>query len=82
MYVCLCHAVKEAEIAAAVAGGCKDLDTIGEALGVGTSCEICRSEAQSIIDTVLRNASQPENVCKQELISKNQASPLQQAINF
>jgi len=82
MYVCLCHAVKEAEIVAAVTGGCKDLDTLGEVLGVGTSCEICRSEAQSILDTVLHNASQPENVCKQELISKNQASPLQQAINF
>ena len=82
MYVCLCHAVKEAEIVAAVAGGCKDLDVLGEVLGVGTSCEICRSEAQSILDTVLHNASQPENACKQELVSKTQAPPLQQAINF
>ena len=82
MYVCLCHAVKEAEIVAAVTGGCKDLDAIGEVLGVGTSCEICRPEAQSIIDTVLCNASLPENVCKQELVSKNRTSSLQQAVNL
>ena len=52
MYVCLCHAVKEAEIKAAAERGCGDLKALGKALGVGTRCGICRCEAQSIMDAV------------------------------
>ena len=53
MYVCLCHAVKDSEIAEAVANGHHDLDAISDALGVGTGCGSCQSLAQSIIDASL-----------------------------
>ena len=50
MYVCLCHAIKETDIKAAVERGCDDLEALGKCLGVGTRCGICRCEAQAIID--------------------------------
>ena len=50
MYVCLCHAIKETDIKAAVERGCGDLEALGKCLGVGTRCGICRCEAQAIID--------------------------------
>ena len=62
MYVCLCHAVKETEIAKAVASGCDDLEAIGEALGAGTKCGICRSEVQSIIDSTIQNSLKNINI--------------------
>ncbi len=82
MYVCLCHAVKEAEIVAAVCQGCGDLDAVGEALGVGTSCEICRSEAQSIIDSAIKNSPRTEDACTLQLDAENYSCPMQQAANM
>ena len=43
MYVCLCNAVKDSEIAAAVADGHDDIESVAEALGVGTGCGSCQS---------------------------------------
>lgn len=62
MYVCLCHAVKEAEIVAAVADGCDTLEALGKAHRVGTSCGICRSETQSIIDSTLEYSLKDMNI--------------------
>ena len=50
MYVCLCQAVKDAEVRQAVASGIDDLDALAELLGLGTGCGACRDFAQSIID--------------------------------
>ena len=50
MYVCLCHAVKDAHIRQAVAAGVDDVEQLGEELGVGTGCGSCRDFAQSLID--------------------------------
>ena len=60
MYVCLCHAVRTAEINDAVAAGHCDLASIAEQLGVGTSCGTCASHAQAIIDLALANLSPDE----------------------
>jgi bacterioferritin-associated ferredoxin len=49
MYVCLCHAVTDHEIRAAVSLGADTLDAIGEQLGVGTRCGCCRDTAAKLI---------------------------------
>jgi bacterioferritin-associated ferredoxin len=49
MYVCLCHAVTDHEIRAAVNLGVDTLDAIGEHLGVGTRCGCCRDTAAQVI---------------------------------
>lgn len=82
MYVCLCHAVKDTEIIAAVCRGCEDLDAIGEMLGVGTSCEICRAEAQSIIDSVAKNSPRTEYASRLELNADDYTCTMQQAANM
>ncbi len=50
MYVCLCQAVRDSEIEAAVAEGHGNLDALAKQLGVGTGCGCCREHAQSLID--------------------------------
>jgi assimilatory nitrate reductase catalytic subunit len=48
--VCSCFDVGAGQIAAAVAGGCRTLAAVGEALQAGTNCGSCRSEIARIID--------------------------------
>lgn len=50
MYVCLCQAVKEADVRQAVASGVDDVEQLAERLGVGTGCGSCRDYAQTLID--------------------------------
>lgn len=50
MYVCLCQAVKEADVRQAVASGVDDVEQLAEHLGVGTGCGSCRDYAQTLID--------------------------------
>ena len=50
MYVCLCQAVRDAEVRQAVAAGVEDVEQLAEELGVGTGCGTCRELAQSLID--------------------------------
>lgn len=50
MYVCLCQAVKEADVRQAVASGVDDVEQLAEHLGVGTGCGSCRDFAQALID--------------------------------
>ena len=51
MYVCLCQAVKDAEIRDAVKDGHASLDAIADKLGVGTGCGCCREYAEALIET-------------------------------
>ena len=74
MYVCLCHAVKEAEIKAAVESGCGDLSALGKSLGVGTRCGLCRCEAQSIIDHMNRHGF--ENMSVLEYGAEEVSAPI------
>jgi len=41
MIVCHCHRVGSAEISRLIAGGCDDIETIGERCGAGTECGGC-----------------------------------------
>lgn len=50
MYVCLCQAVKDAEIRDAVADGHASLDAIADKLGVGTGCGCCLEYAEALIE--------------------------------
>ena len=50
MYVCLCQAVKDAEIRDAVENGHASLDAITDKLGVGTGCGCCLEYAKAFIE--------------------------------
>lgn len=50
MYVCLCQAVKEADVRRAIAGGIGNIEQLGERLGVGTGCGCCREYAQALLE--------------------------------
>lgn len=49
MYVCVCHAVSEREIHAALELGAQSIEDLSAALGVGTGCGKCRSHAQEMV---------------------------------
>ena len=57
MYVCLCQAVKEAEVRQAVASGVNDVEQLAEHLGVGTGCGSCRDFAEALIEECAEEAS-------------------------
>lgn len=59
MYVCVCQAVREAEVRQAVAAGARDVETLAEALGVCTGCGTCRELVEALIDEDGR-AADPE----------------------
>ena len=42
MYVCVCHAVTETEVAASVESGASTVEAVGDYTGAGTSCGTCR----------------------------------------
>jgi bacterioferritin-associated ferredoxin len=50
MYVCICAAVSDRQIASAIAAGADSLDKLGMALGVGCGCGCCRETAQGMLD--------------------------------
>ncbi|HEY8616104.1 molybdopterin-dependent oxidoreductase [Phenylobacterium sp.] len=47
--VCACRGIRRARIQAAVAGGCGDVDAIGEATGAGAACGSCRPEIARLL---------------------------------
>lgn len=49
MYVCICNAVSDRQIRAAVAGGARTLDDLSMTLGVGAGCGCCRDSVQEYI---------------------------------
>lgn len=57
MYVCLCQAVKEAEVRQAVASGVDDVEQLAERLGVGTGCGSCREFAEALIEECAEDAN-------------------------
>jgi bacterioferritin-associated ferredoxin len=50
VYVCICAAVSDRQIASAVAAGADSLEQLGFELGVGTGCGCCRETAQRMLD--------------------------------
>ncbi|MCE2437417.1 MAG: (2Fe-2S)-binding protein [Pseudomonadales bacterium] len=57
MYVCLCHAVTEAQIVNAVSQGANDLESIADKLGAGTCCGGCHEQTLQIIRQQSRKSS-------------------------
>jgi len=49
MYICICNAVTDRQIRAAVAGGVSSLGELSMQLGVGAGCGCCREAAQRVI---------------------------------
>ncbi|NYJ07677.1 (2Fe-2S)-binding protein [Petropleomorpha daqingensis] len=41
MYVCICFAVRESELADVIAGGARTEEEVGDACGAGTGCGTC-----------------------------------------
>jgi len=50
MYVCVCRAITDTDIEAAIEGGVSDMAQLEEHFGVGTGCGTCRETAQTLID--------------------------------
>ena len=58
MFVCICNAVSDQQIADAVKAGACDLQAIQEILLVSTACGTCRPTAEAVIaDTLLETAA-------------------------
>ena len=63
MYICLCKAVTDHDIEAAVIAGASTMLEVQEALEVGTGCGSCAGAAQVVIDqTLARAASSTRNI--------------------
>jgi bacterioferritin-associated ferredoxin len=60
MYVCICHAVTDREIRAAVARGATRLEDLTMTLGVGAGCGCCRAPAGALIEARLLQIEEPE----------------------
>ena len=49
MYVCVCHAVTETTVRAAIRDGAGDVDAVGRACNAGTDCGSCHNEICELI---------------------------------
>ena len=50
MYICLCKAVTDSEIRAAVEDGVEHVSHLAERCGLGTGCGRCQETAQQVIE--------------------------------
>ena len=57
MYICLCKAVTDHDIEAAVAAGASSLEQVQQELGVSTGCGSCSSAAALVVAQALTNNS-------------------------
>ena len=55
MYICLCKAVTDHDIEAAVAAGASSLEQVQQELGVSTGCGSCSSAAALVVAQALTN---------------------------
>ncbi|HEX4384182.1 MAG TPA: (2Fe-2S)-binding protein [Myxococcales bacterium] len=51
MVLCICHAITERELDAAIEGGAHTLSEIAERLGAGSDCGCCQSEIEERIES-------------------------------
>lgn len=59
MYVCVCLAVTEAEVEAAIAGGAVTREAVTRACRAGGDCGACHGMIESKIEDHLENAAGP-----------------------
>jgi bacterioferritin-associated ferredoxin len=50
MILCICQAVTDREVDAAVRGGAQSVDAVGACCGAGTDCGACRDAIQERIE--------------------------------
>ena len=50
MYVCLCKAASDLDVATAIADGARTVDEVGEACGAGTGCGACRPMIHEMLE--------------------------------
>ena len=58
MYVCICNAVKEADLRGVARGGARDATQAYAAIGVEVCCAQCLEFAQEIIDDEMKSCLQ------------------------
>ena len=75
MYVCLCQAVREAEVRDAVASGARDVEALAEALGVCMGCGICREAVEALIDQYAPHAAWGPAVGRHRVCAANSNAP-------
>ncbi|WP_457585177.1 nitrate reductase [Ensifer canadensis] len=56
--VCSCFNVGTNQIVAAVRGGCRSVEAVGQTLNAGTNCGSCRAEIRGIVDGCLVTAAE------------------------
>ena len=54
MYICLCKAVTDRQIHAAVSEGCDSMRSLQRELGVASCCGKCAPSAREVLDDALR----------------------------
>ncbi|MDP9396975.1 MAG: (2Fe-2S)-binding protein [Actinomycetota bacterium] len=54
MYVCICYAVTEQEVAAHVTAGAADREALGAACGAGTGCGSCHERLALLLGFLRR----------------------------
>jgi bacterioferritin-associated ferredoxin len=54
MYVCICYAVTEREVAEHVAAGARDQEALGAACGAGTGCGSCEQRIDLLLGFLRR----------------------------
>ena len=55
MYICICHAVTDTAIRAAIDNGATSLSDLGFRTGCGTQCGSCVPKAREIMNEALKN---------------------------
>lgn len=57
MFVCICNAVTDQQIADAVKAGARNIEDVQESLMVSTGCGTCRQTAEAVIANTLLQAA-------------------------
>lgn len=76
--VCLCHAVRDRELDAAIAEGAETVEEVGEACGAGTGCGACVEEIEERLEACGRSCDRRAGDCPQTLVSVRSRSLTEQ----
>jgi bacterioferritin-associated ferredoxin len=68
--VCLCHAVRDRELDAAIAEGAETIEQVGEQCGAGTGCGACIPEIEERLESAGRACDRGGSTdCPRTLVS-------------
>lgn len=70
MIVCLCHAVRDRDLDAAIADGAESVEQIGQQCGAGTGCGACIPEIEDRLERAGRGCDRAAaGDCPRTLVS-------------